>query len=97
MPQIVEVLKYVHEIVEEETLGVAVGVTIVEQEAKYRELYGKIKPQFQFIIAELRKIRNSNPSCRTQIDLLERFLLDLEGLIAFPKIVQVEKRVEVEV
>jgi len=26
MPQIVEVLKYVHEVVEEETLGVAVGV-----------------------------------------------------------------------
>lgn len=97
MPQIVEVLKYVHEIVEEETLGVAVGVTVSEQEARYRELYAKIKPQFQFILVELRKIRNSNPSCRAQIDLLEKFLVDLEGLIAFPKIVQVEKKVEVEV
>jgi len=28
MPQIVEVLKYVHEVFEEETLGVAVGVDI---------------------------------------------------------------------
>ena len=28
MPQVVEVLKYVHEIVEEETLGIAVGVDI---------------------------------------------------------------------
>jgi hypothetical protein len=28
MPQVVEVLKYVHEIVEEETLGVAIGADI---------------------------------------------------------------------
>jgi hypothetical protein len=31
MPQVVEVLKYVHEIVEEQTLGVAVGVDITVQ------------------------------------------------------------------
>jgi hypothetical protein len=31
MPQVVEVLKYVHEIVEEESLGVAVGVDVYTQ------------------------------------------------------------------
>lgn len=36
MPQVVEVLKYVHEIVEEQTLGVAVGIDISIQEAKYK-------------------------------------------------------------
>lgn len=36
MPQIVEVLKYVHEIVEEQTLGVAVGVDIQTQEFKFK-------------------------------------------------------------
>ena len=36
MPQIVEVIKYVHEIVEQETLGVAVGVDVQIQEKKYK-------------------------------------------------------------
>ena len=87
-------MKYVHEIVEQETLGVACGVTVVEQEARYRELYGKIKPQFQLILVELRKLRNTNPACRAQIDLRETFLVELEKLIAFPKICQVDKIVE---
>ena len=34
MPQIVEVLKYVHEVVEEETLGVAVGVELPRQDER---------------------------------------------------------------
>ncbi len=31
MPQVVEVLKYVHEIVEEQSLGIAVGIDISVQ------------------------------------------------------------------
>ena len=51
MPQVVEVLKYVHEIVEEETLGVAVGVDIRVQEAKYKQLYAKVRVHFETILA----------------------------------------------
>lgn len=36
MPQIVEVIKYVHEIVEQENLGVAVGVDVQTQEIRYK-------------------------------------------------------------
>lgn len=36
MPQVVEVIKYVHEIVEEQSLGVAVGVDISTQEFRYK-------------------------------------------------------------
>lgn len=97
MPQIVEVLKYVHEIVEQETLGVAVGVTVIEQDAKLKALYGKIKPQFQLILVELRKLRNTNPNCKAQIDLLEVFLVELEKIVGLAKIVQVEKEKVVEV
>ena len=96
MPQIVECLKYVHEIVEQETLGVAVGVDIRTQEAKYQELYGKVKPQFEIILVELRKLRSSNPALKVQIDMIETFLAELSRLIAFPKIVQVEKEKIVE-
>ena len=97
MPQVVEVLKYVHEIVEQETLGVAVGVDVRIQEAKYQELYGKVKPQFEIILTELRRLRTSNPALKVQIDLIETFLVELNRLIAFPKIVQVEKEKIVEV
>lgn len=97
MPQIVEVLKYVHEIVEEETLGVAVGVDISVQEARYKELYGKVKVQFDGLLAELRRLRTSNPGLKIQIDMIEAFLVELNKIISFPRIVQVEKEKVVEV
>lgn len=97
MPQIVEVLKYVHEIVEEETLGVAVGVDISVQETRYKELYGKVKVQFDTLLAELRRLRTSNPGLKIQIDMIEAFLVELNKIISFPRIVQVEKEKIVEV
>lgn len=89
MPQIVEVLKYVHEIVEEETLGVAVGVDVRTHETRYHELHGKVKTHFDTLLAELRRLRTSNPALKIQIDTIEAFLVELNKLIAFPKIVQV--------
>lgn len=97
MPQVVEVLKYVHEIVEESNLGVAVGVDVYTQETKYKGLYGKLKVQFETLLAELRKLRGSNPALKVQIEMIEAFLVELDKLIAFPRIVQVEKEVKVEV
>ena len=91
MPQVVEVLKYVHEIVEEETLGVAVGVDIRTQEAKYKELYGKVRIHFETILAELRKLKGSQPGLKVQIDIIEAFLVELDKLIQFARIVQVDR------
>jgi len=42
-------------------------------------------------LAELRKIRGSNPNLKAQIEMIEAYLVDLDKLIAFPRIVQVEK------
>ena len=97
MPQVVEVLKYVHEIVEEESLGIAVGVDVYTQETKYKGLYGKLKIQFEALLAELRRLRGSNPALKVQIEMIEAFLIELDKLIAFPRIVQVEKEKQVEV
>lgn len=97
MPQIVEVIKYVHEIVEQESLGVAIGVDIQTQEIRYKELYGNIKPRYEAILVELRKLKTNNPGLKVQIDLLEGFLVELNKLVAFPRIVQVEKEKIVEV
>lgn len=89
MPQIVEVIKYVHEIVEEETLGVAVGVDVQTQEIKYKELYGRVKGQFEPLLAELRKIKMTNPAIQGQILIIEKFLAELNSLLILPRIVQV--------
>ena len=89
MPQVVEVLKYVHEIVEEQSLGVAVGVDITIQEARYKELYGQIRIHFETVLIELRKLRVNNPAIKIQIDIIEIFLIELEKMMSFQRIVQV--------
>lgn len=94
MPQIVEVLKYVHEVVEEETLGVAVGVDVSTHEQKYKLLTKDIKVQLDLLLADLRKMRSSNPALQGQITLIEQFLSQLEQFILFPRIVEVPKIVE---
>jgi len=51
MPQIVEVLKYVHEITEKEELGVAVGVDVATHEQKLKILTKDIKVNFDILLA----------------------------------------------
>jgi hypothetical protein len=94
MPQIVEVLKYVHEIVEEETLGVAVGVDVQTHEQKYKLLVKDIKVHLDLLITDLRKMRGSNPTLQGQVTVIEKFLAELEQFILFPRIVEVPKIVE---
>lgn len=97
MPQVVEVIKYVHEILEEETLGVAVGVGVQEQEVKYKELYANIRVHFEGVLVELRKLKTQTPGLKVQIEVIETFLAELDRLIKFPRIVEVEKEKKVEV
>jgi hypothetical protein len=102
MPQIVEVLKYVHEVIETEELGVAIGVDIMTHEQRYKIMTKDLKVSLDFILVELRKLKGSNPGLRVQIELVEKFLAELDKFILFPKIVQipvekiVEKTVEVD-
>ena len=66
MPQVVEVLKYVHEIVESDSLF-ACNIDIIEQEKKYKELYGITHSQLELIISELRRLRTTQPALSIQI------------------------------
>jgi hypothetical protein len=95
MPQVVEVLKYVHEIAESETL-VAVSTDVAVQEARYRDLYGKLKIQFDVLIVELRKLKASNPALRVVIDAVETYLVEFDKIAAFQRIIKVPTQVEVE-
>ena len=99
MPQVVEVLKYVHEIVEEHSLGVAIGVDVSVHQARYKELYTQIRVHFETVLIELRRLRVGNAGLKVQIDIIEAFLVELEKMFQFQRIVQVEKEkiVNVEV
>lgn len=99
MPQVVEVLKYVHEIYEEETLGVALTGDIQVAELRYRELYGNAKKQLDILLIELRKLKGTNAGLRATIEIIEKFLLEFDRLAAAQRIITVpeEKVVEKEV
>lgn len=98
MPQVVEVLKYVHEIVESDSLF-ACSIDVIEQEKKYKELYGITHSQLQIIISELRRLRNTQPALSTQIELLVKYLADFDKLASLQRIVPVphDRVVEKEV
>ncbi len=91
MPQIVEVLKYVHEITEKEELGVAVGVDVASYEQRLKILSRDIKGTFDLLLLELRKLIKSNPNLKIQIELIEKFLVQFEEFILYPKIFQIPK------
>ena len=91
MPQIVEVLKYVHEIYEDDGLGVALTGDIQVAELRYRELYGNAKKQLEILLVELRQLRTSQPNLRGVIEIIERFLLDFDRLAAAQRVVAVDR------
>lgn len=47
-------------------------------------------------MAELRKLKINNPSLKIQIDIIEAFLVELEKMMQFQRIVQVDKEKIVE-
>ena len=95
MPQVVEILKYVHEIAESDTL-IGVGVDISVQEARYRDVYGKLKIQFDVLLVELRKLKVANPALRIVIEVIEAYLIEFDKVAAFQRIVKVPTQVEIE-
>lgn len=99
MPQVVEVLKYVHEIFEDDGLGVPLTADIQVAEVRYRELYGNTKKQLEILLIELRKLMTTNPNLRAIIEIIERFLLEFDRLASAQRVVAVdrEKIVEKEV
>ena len=98
MPQIVEVLKYIHEVCESEDAGVAVDVEVGAHEARYKELSKNIEKHLDEVLKELRYLKTDQKS-RAKIETIERFLDELRKFILTPRIVKVvqEKLVESKV
>lgn len=60
-------------------------------EQRLKILSKDIKVNFDLLLTELRKLLKSNPGFKIQIELIERFLLQLEDFILYPKIFQIPK------
>lgn len=63
-------------------------------EQRYKILVKDIKVQIEILLTDLRKLKNSNPALRAQIEVIEGFIAQLEQFILFPRIVEVPKIVE---
>jgi hypothetical protein len=96
MPQVVEVLKYVHEIEEDDGLGVALTADLQVAETRYRELYGNSKRQLEILLVELRQLRTAHPNLRGVIEIIEKFLLEFDRLAAAQRVVPVDREKVVE-
>lgn len=59
-------------------------------------MYTQIRVHFETVLVELRKLRVNNPALKIQIDIIEAFLVELEKMMQFQRIVQVEKEKVVE-
>ena len=65
-------------------MGVEVNVDVTVAQAKYRELYVLLRKNFDVVLIELRRLRKSNHSLKGAIDTIEKYLVELDGLIEFP-------------
>jgi hypothetical protein len=83
----------VHEITEKEELGVAVGADVGVYEQRLKVLSKDIKVTFDLLLTELRKLIKSNPNLRVQIELIEKFLVQFEEYLLYPKIFSVPKEI----
>lgn len=74
----------------------AVNTDITVQEARYKELYTNLRTHFENLLNELRRMKSSNPALKSQIEVIENFLTELDRLLKVQRIVQVDKEKVVE-
>lgn len=55
----------------------AVGLDVTTHEQRLKILSRDIKVNFDLLLAELRKLLKNNPAFKIQIELIERFLVQL--------------------
>lgn len=57
-------------------MGVAVGVDVSVHEQKYKQLSGKIRGELDFLLKELRALKQGGPQMKAKIELIEKFLAE---------------------
>jgi hypothetical protein len=96
MPQVVEILKYVHELIDSEELDLNIDVSIEAQE--YKRLGEDLEKGFADFLVELNKVKSLQPSAAQRIAMIEQYLVKFRRFIKYPKIHEIirEKVVEKE-
>lgn len=91
MPQIVEVLKYVHELVDNEELAVGLSADVSIEAQEYKKLGEDLERGFADFLAELNKVKSLQPSAAQRIAMIEQYLAKFRRFIKYPKIHEIIK------
>lgn len=97
LPQIVEIMKHIHEITEERVeglgLGIAgVGIDVQVHTSNYVELCQNLKQGLENLLGSLRNARSNE--VKAQVVLIEELIVLLGDLVRFPNIIQIPKIIE---
>lgn len=91
LPQIMEILKHVHDVTEIQQLGVAVGVDVDVHRRDYVQVCTGLKEGLDKLLLVLRGTGVKPAEMKAQIALIEELIPMIVELIKFPTIVQVPK------
>jgi len=69
---------------------------VTTHEKRLNMLTKDIKVNFDVLLVELRKLRQTSPNMKVQIEIIEKFLSQLEEFILYPKIFQIPQEKIVE-
>ncbi len=94
LPQIVEVVKHIHDITEVETTGVAHNIDIETHTKAYSGMSVELRRGLADLLAKFKLNAHRQPDLRELITLLEKYIALIDEWIRFPKIVEIEKEVE---
>jgi hypothetical protein len=96
MPQIVEVLKYVHELVDSDELSTSLNIDVSVEAQEYKKLGEDLERGFADFLVELNKVKSLQPSAAQRIAMIEQYLAKFRRFIKYPKIHEIirEKIVE---
>jgi hypothetical protein len=98
MPQIVEILKYVHELADNDELSLGLSIDVSVEAQEYKKLGEDLERGFADFLAELNKVKSLQPSAAQRIAMIEQYLAKFRRFIKYPKIHEIirEKVVEKE-
>jgi hypothetical protein len=94
MPQIVEVLKYVNQIIDNDELNINVDVSV--EAAEYKRIGEDLEKGFSDFLTELNKIKSLQPSSAQRISMIEQYLSKFRRFIKYPKIHEIIRETVVE-
>lgn len=87
MPQIVEIVKNIHNISEVQSLGVAVDIGIEAHTHNYIGVSEELRAGLLALLATFKTNSQRQPDLRALIPVIEKYLKLIDEWIRFPKII----------